>query len=235
VNEHEYVGTELGVFALATNWKSYFGQVLRPFVRGTILEVGAGIGATTVALWHDQVESWTCLEPDPSLAKQLRDLRLGEAEEPPEVIVGTVADISPQRQFDSIMYIDVLEHIENDRTELARAAAHLRPGGSLIVLSPAFNYLFSPFDRAIGHYRRYTRRDLRDLAPAGLELGRAFYLDSCGALLSLANRLLLRQHLPTRRQILFWDRRVIPISRASDRVFSRWWGRSVITVYFRPA
>ena len=67
-----------------------------------------------------------------------------------------------------MLYIDVLEHIEHDLDELARAASHLAPGGHLVVLAPAHQALFSDFDRAIGHYRRYNRAGLQKLAPAGL-------------------------------------------------------------------
>src|SRR3954449_7275000 len=63
----EYVGDELEVFAGAVRWKRYFGTQLRPFIRGNVLEVGAGLGSTTKVLYQDEVESWTCLEPDVKL------------------------------------------------------------------------------------------------------------------------------------------------------------------------
>ena len=73
-----------------------------------------------------------------------------------QAITGTLASLDPEVKADTILYIDVMEHIAGDRQEMADAAARLRPGGHLIVLSPAHQWLFSPFDEAIGHYRRYT-------------------------------------------------------------------------------
>jgi hypothetical protein len=113
-----------------------------------------------------------------------------------EVQVGTLHDVAEAFWFDTIIYIDVLEHIENDRAELVRAAGFLRAGGHLVVLAPAHQWLFSPFDAAIGHYRRYTRRTLAQLAPPELTLIRLDHLDAVGVLLSLGNRSGLRQRMP---------------------------------------
>lgn len=57
----------------------------------------------------------------------------------------------------------MLEHIEADAAEMNKAAALLNPGGHIIVLSPAFQFLYNPFDKAIGHYRRYNKRMLKKL------------------------------------------------------------------------
>ena len=65
-----------------------------------------------------------------------------------------------------------LEHIEDDREGLKLAAAHLRPGGRTIVLSPAHQWLFTPFDAAIGHFRRYNRSMLRSISPPELRIER---------------------------------------------------------------
>ena len=62
--EFEYSGTELELFAHATNWKAYWRRMLAPFVRGDVLEVGAGIGTNTPLLRELTTGAWTCLEPD---------------------------------------------------------------------------------------------------------------------------------------------------------------------------
>jgi hypothetical protein len=107
--------------------------------------------------------------------------------------VGTIDDIPATESFDSILYIDVLEHIKRDKEELGRAAQHLADGGRIIVLSPAFQSLFSPFDAALGHERRYTARTLAAVFPRGLKQEKLFYADSVGAMLSFSNRLLLKK------------------------------------------
>jgi hypothetical protein len=68
-----YVGSELELFAAATNWKAYFGSVLHRFVLGRVLEVGAGIRSTIPYLYNDLVTEWTALAPDADLAVRMNN------------------------------------------------------------------------------------------------------------------------------------------------------------------
>jgi len=169
---YHYVGSELELFAGATNWKTYFGSVLRRFVVGRVLEVGAGIGSNIPYLHNDLVTEWTALEPDADLAIRIEE-RLAKGELPANcrLINGKVASVDSEALFDTILYIDVLEHILDDGAELVRSCGHLATGGNLVVLSPAHQFLFTPFDAAIGHHRRYHRAHpgLGIGAPDGLE------------------------------------------------------------------
>lgn len=225
-----YVGSELDLFRAAAHWKTYVATQLLPWVSGRVLDVGAGIGANLAYLMHPGVTNWLALEPDPALAA-----RIPAADPRVEPRCGTLADIPVAQRCDTVLYIDVLEHIEDDRAELAAAAAHLNPSGRLIVLSPAHPFLFSPFDAAIGHFRRYTRRSLAALDPPGCRLRRLRLLDSVGLLASLANRLLLRSAMPTPAQIALWDGAMVPLSRWLDPVFGYRLGKSVIAVWERDA
>lgn len=234
MNEFKYAGTELDLFAAMHNWKSYWSGRIRPFIGGDVLEVGAGIGANTPYLDRTGSGRWVCLEPDPELAAQLgRNVGRAAGRSRHETACGTTKSLDPGSEFDTILYIDVLEHIENDREELETAASMLRSGGRLLVLSPAHQCLFTPFDKAIGHFRRYNRRMLRDISPAGLRLEQTWYLDSVGILLSAANLLILRQSMPTRGQLAFWDRCVIPLSRLLDRCFFGGVGKSIVAIWQR--
>lgn len=227
-----YPGGELELFRLARNWKSYWSGVVRPLVRGRVADVGAGLGENVPLLSNDAVAEWLCLEPDADLASRIR-ARIDSGELPSDVrvVVDTLEGLPSEDRFDTILYLDVLEHIEDDRAELERAAARLEPGGRLVVLAPAHSWLFSEFDASIGHYRRYDRRRLAAAAPAVLRAESIRYLDALGLLLSLGNRWLTRQRLPTERQILFWDRTVVPVSRVVDRVFFGRVGKSVLGIW----
>ena len=227
-----YQGDELTLFASAHNWKHYFADALRPYIGRRVLEVGAGIGGTTQALCTGREESWICLEPDADLVKTL-GAKQKNGELPPVCAVrqGVLDDLGLDDRFDTIVYIDVLEHIERDREELAGAAAHLLPGGRLVVLVPAFQWLYTNFDAAIGHFRRYTRSQLVALTPPSLAVKSAFYLDSVGMLASAANRLLLSSGMPSAAQIKLWDGVLVPISLVVDRLIGRNFGRSVVIVW----
>jgi SAM-dependent methyltransferase len=229
---YSYVGSELDLFAAARNWKSYLRRVIAPYYGRDVLEVGAGIGGTTRVFCDPSVRRWVCLEPDATLAETLAgSLQKGDLPAACEVAVGTLETLPEGEAFDTILYIDVLEHIEDDRAELERAAGRLRPGGHVVVLSPAHQFLYTPFDRAIGHFRRYSKATLRAAAPPGLTLVRLSYLDAAGMLLSLGNRLVLRSAMPTHRQIAFWDGWVVPVSRRLDPVLGHAVGKSVLGVW----
>lgn len=232
MNEFQYVGAELELFAEVHNWKSYWSRQLRPFIHGDVLEVGAGIGANTAYLAASPHGQWVCLEPDPQLVARM-SANLAQTGNSPgyTAVIGTTASLATSPRFDTIIYIDVLEHIQDDREELKRAAALLRPGGRIVALSPAHQALYTPFDKAIGHFRRYNRASLRDITPAELRLERLFYLDSAGVLLSTANRMLLQQRMPTREQLRFWDRCVIPVSRILDRCLLYGIGKSIVGIW----
>jgi SAM-dependent methyltransferase len=197
-----------------------------------VLEVGAGIGETTLHLCDGRQSAWTCLEPDATLATKLdARLRTASLTPRPAVVVGSIEQLPAASEFDCVLYIDVLEHIEDDRGELHRAAELLAHGGAVVVLSPAYPWLFTEFDRSLGHFRRYTRASLARAFPPELERRRLFYLDSVGCLASAANKLLLRQSLPSRAQIAFWDRALVSTSRLLDPVLAHRIGRSVIGIY----
>lgn len=234
MNDFKYVGSELDLFAHVKNWKTYWSEQIQPYVHGDVLEVGAGIGANTELLRPSGTGRTVCVEPDPGLTTQLEQrLRTMASDRPRVAVCGTTETVTGQ--FDTVVYIDVLEHIENDRGEMQRAAELLKPGGHLIVLSPAHQSLYTPFDKGIGHFRRYNKRTLREVTPRGLKLERLSYLDSVGLLASIGNRLLLQQSMPTRSQLRLWDKMMVPASRILDPLTFYSIGKSVLGVWSRRA
>jgi 2-polyprenyl-3-methyl-5-hydroxy-6-metoxy-1,4-benzoquinol methylase len=231
MNEFKYPGAELEIFSAVRNWKSYWSQQIRPFLCGDILEVGAGIGSNTLILDPGGDGRWVCLEPDADLfAGLVKVLAKAPRRRAYEPVCGTLRSLNDQ-QFDTIVYIDVLEHIQDDREELQRATVHLRSKGHLIVLSPAHQCLFTPFDAAIGHFRRYNRSMLGRISPSCLSFTCVRYVDSFGLFASAANALLLRQSMPSTAQLRFWDQWMVPISRVLDPCFRYNIGKSIIAVW----
>jgi len=225
--------TDLDLFQSASRWKRYWAAHVMPYLGESVIEVGAGIGGSTPFLC-DRAQRWVCLEPDRARADRIQS-RIGRGELGPncEAVNGVLADMPRNELCDAILYADVLEHIEDDRSELAGAARRLRAGGHLIVLGPAHEWLFSRFDAAIGHYRRYSKRLLVRLTPEGTEIVTTKYLDSAGMLASTVNRCILRVDQPSQRQIAFWDRVIVPISRCIDPLLDFRIGKSVLVVWRR--
>lgn len=226
----KYQGNELELFQHARHWKKYFSRVIRPYIKNDVLEVGAGIGATTLLLNDGSPRQWLILEPDPEMLAFLKKKK--ENNELPSncsIEGGTIAQLTGT--FDTVIYIDVLEHIESDHSELEKALGLLTNGGHIIVLSPAFQSLFSPFDKAIGHYRRYNKKMIRSITPTGCSLVSCRYYDSIGYFAALMNKLLLRKKYPTTRQVAFWDNWMVPVSALTDKLFFHSFGKSIIAAW----
>lgn len=226
----QYVGSELELFQNATNWKRYFASRIHPLLGQNVLEVGAGLGANLPWLAITKPQRWVSIEPDPELCQQFRESqKQGAIPQWCEVRQGTIQDLPAEDRFDTILYIDVLEHIEDDQEEFERAYERLTPGGHLIILCPAHQFLFSRFDQSIGHFRRYNKSMFRAVSPHRPK--RLEYLDSIGMFASLANRVLLRQSMPTGRQIAVWDKSMVPISRFVDPLIFRSLGKTILGVW----
>lgn len=227
MNLGAYIGTELEVFAHAHTWKEYVRRKINPYLKGEVLEVGAGIGSNTpLYTKHSRYSRWTCLEPDASLAARIPDVPNRE------IVIGALPTVA-SRTFDAILYLDVLEHIEDDAGEMKLASGLLNPGGHVIVLAPAHQWLYTPFDKAIGHFRRYSRKTLLNTASPNLKLVSMQYLDSVGMMASLANRVLLQSASPTHAQIQFWDRVLVPPSKIIDMLTAHCIGKSLLAIWQR--
>ena len=226
-----YTG-ELSLFDHAINWKTYWVSQVSPWIGKNVLEVGAGLASNTPLMYQPDTERWVCIEPDPGQAKAMAKKLLPEK---CECRVGTLDNVASEELFDTILYMDVLEHILNDTSEITKASKHLVLGGRIVVLAPAWPFLFSPFDREVGHFRRYTRSSLRQCGEASLKVCKADYLDSVGFFASAMNRYILGASKPTVDQIKLWDRTMVPLSRILDPILARNFGKSVLVVWEKEA
>lgn len=233
MNKNKYIGNELEMFIHAKNWKKYWMNKIIPYLGENVLEVGAGIGSNTKALIkkNSNLLHWTCIEPDKKLADQISK-RIDYIDlDKLEIKNCFLKDLNPSIKYDSILYIDVIEHIQNDQKELILAQKFLKKNGHLIILVPAYNYLYSPFDKTIGHYRRYNKKMLKQLIKNNLVQERIIYIDSVGVFISLLNKFILSQKYPTIKQILIWDKLIVPISQVTDKIIAHSFGKSLIGIW----
>jgi len=139
MSEIPYIGNELHLFQHASNWKKYYARNLNPFIKGDVLEVGAGIGSTTNYLNDGSQRSWLCLEPDSDLFKEL-EAKTENKELPARCtcIKGIVSDLKTDQKFDTILYIDVIEHIEDDHKNnfIKEISLLLKNNAFLLITTP---------------------------------------------------------------------------------------------------
>jgi 2-polyprenyl-3-methyl-5-hydroxy-6-metoxy-1,4-benzoquinol methylase len=232
IDVEHYIGNELELFDKAANWKRYYGNMIKPYLNGVVMEAGAGIGSTTQSLCNGSQQQWICMEPDRQLANKIEE-KIKQSLLPSccSLRVGILKDQPADERYNAIIYIDVIEHIEDDFVELKEAASRLKPGGYLAILVPAHQWLFSPFDKSIGHFRRYSKARLAQAVPPSLNKITLRYLDTVGLAASAANKLLLKQSYPTAQQINLWDSAMVPVSTVVDRIIGYSIGKSVLGIW----
>lgn len=194
-----------------------------------ILEFGAGI-ATLAEIWRSRFGVRpSCLEIDESQREQI--IRRGFR------CYASIEEIN--QRFDGIYTSNVLEHIEDDVLVLNQLREALNPGGTLSIYVPAFMHLYSPMDAAIGHYRRYEKKELvSKVQGAGFEVEICHYADSIGFFAWLWMKHQSRDAsvgLASAKSLRFYDRVIYPISRFADRLgFKHLFGKNLLLIARRP-
>jgi 2-polyprenyl-3-methyl-5-hydroxy-6-metoxy-1,4-benzoquinol methylase len=218
--------------------RHFFEWVLtefHPYLRGRMLEVGAGVGTITRKLVDGYPNlSVVALEPAENVYGDLA----AYAALSPRVVVHrqTLAEFKDAKGFDAVLYLNVLEHIQDDAEEVRRAADALRPGGALLVFGPALEWLYSELDYKAGHYRRYRVDQLRALvAAAGLDLVSVRYFDVLGVLPYFIVYRLLRHRDIAGSTMWGYDRLVVPLSRLLQRAMPHPpMGKNIVLVATKP-
>jgi SAM-dependent methyltransferase len=177
VDSSEVLDRVLADIANARNYNDWLFERARPYLGRRVLDAGAGIGTftTLAAAAGAQV---TALEPDPAFAARLRELEgVSVVEAPAEAIPFGLGE------FDSILCLNVLEHVRDDEAALRGFYDSLRPGGALLLLVPAHPWLYGGYDRAAGHERRYGAPGLRArLEAAGFDVESLRHVNPLGGL-----------------------------------------------------
>lgn len=217
--------------SFAENYHRWIVAELAPFLGRRVAEVGAGIGSVSRLLLEQPIEQLTAFEPSsnmfPQLAENLRSESRAVARN--EFFAGGSAE-----SFDSVAYVNVLEHIADDGRELRRAHESLSPGGHLLVFVPALSWLYSDFDRRIGHERRYSRAELEKVATgAGFRIVQSRYFDLAGVLPWYLNFVLLRRGLGG-GSVSLYDRLIVPPMRFIENIVSPPLGKNLLLVARRP-
>lgn len=223
-----YNSDDLDLFQFATNWKKYFTNKISKHIQGDVLEVGAGIGSNTKYLIESNpnINSWTCIEPEkifiPRIRENLKNLNINFT-----IKNSTIEGIS--ELYDTIIYLDVLEHIYDTEKEFIEINKRLKSGGKLIILVPAYNFLYNEFDSHVGHVKRYNKSLLKE--EIKYNKVKIFYLDSMGFFASFFNKILLKKHLPSKKNILFWDKILIRMSILTDKLIFNRFGKSLLGIF----
>ncbi len=197
-----------------------------------VLEVGSGIG--NMSQWFIDRDRVVLTDPDPVYREELRR-RFGHRRSVSvtELSLPTVPPDLERERFDSIVCLNVLEHVEDDAASLSAMRTLLKPGGHLVLLVPALRVLYGSLDRALGHVRRYTAELLRSrYREAGLRMARLEYFNLAGIPgWWFTGRVLKRNVIPS-GPLALYDR-LVPVFRW-ERFLPFRIGQSLIAIGVRP-
>lgn len=224
----EYFGKDLEAMAFAGNYHRWILSELRPYLGSSVAEVGAGVGSFSKLLLASGIDRLKAFEPSPNMFPRLREALA--ADRRATAVNDFFGRDDPGERFDSVLYVNVLEHVEDDASELARVHAALHPGGHLLVFVPALPALYGSLDRQLGHFRRYTRKGLVDtVRSAGFSIVRSRYFDVAGILPWYVNFTLLENPMGG-RGVALYDRLVVPAMRVVERLIPPPVGKNVLLV-----
>lgn len=225
---HQYSGRDLEAMASARNYHQWLLAEFLPYIRGSVAEVGAGKGDISRLLLDTNLKSLTAFEPSGNLFPQLSDA-IGP-DNRVRAINGPFEKGKASECFDSILYINVLEHIEDDAGELAISNTALAPGGHLLIFVPALPWLYSELDRQVGHFRRYTKNNLVALArQAGFSIVKARYFDIAGVIPWYVHFTLLKNTISA-GNVSLYDRLAVPVMRRIEGILPPPTGKNVLLV-----
>jgi len=212
----------------AVNYRRALLEEFGPYLQGRVMEVGSGIGQLTSGIVRlAGVKRLHAVEPNPHFFAELqgRHLEIDET-------LGTVFDVPPDSQYDAIISVNVLEHIEHDAREIQQYQARLRPSGYLCLFVPACPSIYADMDRTFGHYRRYRKEDLgRLLVAAGFQVERLHFYNSVGYFAWWLNFCVLKKTDFEIAKVRFFDRVIFPLAhRWERRVMRPPFGQSLMAV-----
>jgi len=225
-----YFGKDLEIMSFANNYHHWILEEFSPYLGDHVAEIGAGMGNFSLLLLEKGIQRLVAFEPSenmyPYLEKRLSPYPCAEA------FHGFFKDkLSEHRDyFDSAVYVNVLEHIEDEKKELTCALSSLKDNGFLCIFVPALSWLYSEVDRELNHYRRYHKKEIKHLLEsAGFKILKVKYFDLLGIIPWYIKFTLLKKTMRG-SNVRLYDKLVVPVMRRLEGFVTPPIGKNIIAV-----
>ncbi len=230
-----YVGKDLEAMSFAVNYHKWILEEFRPFLGKRVVEVGAGSGSFSELLLQENIDGLSLVEPSEmfeSLTANVSQIKNKTRVDFYKSIFSEVAaEICEKQKPDSIIYVNVLEHIENDVSELKHIQQTLDKGGRCFIFVPALMWLYGEFDRKIGHFRRYTKREVEEKCQsAGFKILKSKYFDFAGIAPWFVKYKLLKSDSLDSGAVALYDKWAIPFVRGMEKFVNVPLGKNVLLI-----
>ena len=231
-----YVGRDLEAMSFAVNYHRWILDFFQPYLGTRLVEVGAGTGSFSELILEQQVESLSLIEPSSAmyalLADWVQQLNTDTEIKTYNSIFSQAADqIRIGQHPDSIIYVNVMEHIRDDEAELHKVHQTLDEGGRVFIFVPALRWLYGSFDEQIGHFRRYTLPELKDKCRrSGFKVIKSTYFDLAGVAPWWVKYRLLKSSTMESSAVKVYDKYIVPAARVVESIISPPIGKNIILI-----
>lgn len=222
---------DLEIMSRARNYAEWIFSKFRDLLGKRVVEIGAGIGNFTGKFIDKElviaVDNYKpCIDYIKNrFADNNNIVPFEESIDSPSIL--SLSRYSP----DTIVCINVLEHVENDIAALENMFSILTEGGKLILIVPAFQFMYGTIDRLVGHYRRYSRRDIeKKLISAGFYVKSVSYMNCIAPFAWYLNNRILKKQEESLAQVILYDRFVVPWLRKIEQIYLPPFGLSLVVV-----
>lgn len=207
-------------------------DLISPYCGRSVLEVGAGLGE--FAQGFTGLDRLVVTDADPG-AVELLAARFADRPEVEAQQLALGSELSIDKPVDSVIAINVLEHIEDDAGALRSLAELVVPGGTIVLWVPGYQQLYGEFDRRVGHVRRYTPATVSDaVLRAGLQVEVAKPVNLLGGIAWWAAVRRGGSTAPNPKLVAIYDRFVVPATRLIESRVRVPFGQTVLCVVRVP-
>lgn len=230
IEDEGYLSTELPSFDNAPNYYAAILKYFAPYLGGHVVEVGAGIGTFSQCLLSfAQITTLTLVEPAKNLFPILRKKLSGNSKV--RLVHGSLQSVASSLSCDSVVLINVLEHVENDEELLSTIHRVLKPGGTVLLFVPALPGLYGSLDEEFGHIRRYRKGELGSLlTKVGFQIGCLRYFNLPGILSWFVFGKIFKCKTLNPRSVWLYDRLLMSWIPRCERIWEPALGQSVLAV-----
>ena len=231
-----YSGRDLEAMSFAVNYHRWILEIFEPYLGRRIVEVGAGTGSFSELVLKHKPEVLSLVEPSEEMHKMLNE-RVGRLDSPTQietyntVFAGVAERLKATQRPDSIIYVNVLEHILDDEAELATVHRTVSSGGRVLIFVPALPWLYGNVDEHIGHHRRYTKSELEGKCRyAGFKIVECRYFNIAGIVPWWLKYRLFKSSTIEPLTVKTYDKYVVPASRAIESVIRAPIGKNLLLI-----
>jgi SAM-dependent methyltransferase len=219
--------------AEGARYRKYQYDLITPYVGRSMLEVGSGLGDFSEQ-FHDRLDYLVVSDNDAYCLSEL-SARYADRSDVDVLELALPGEIKIRQKVDTVVMMNVLEHIADDVSALRDLAACVEVGGHLIIWVPGYQRLYGDFDRLVGHCRRYSPATLRAaVAAAGLKVQVCKPVNFLGGIAWWLAVRRLRVGHASGRLVSLYDATVVPATRVLERVLHPPFGQSVLCVAAVP-